>query len=128
MDKFIVQGPTPLHGSISVSGSKNAALPLMAATLLADGISVIDNIPRLQDIRTFSGVIRGTGCGVSFDESLNRLTIDASTLTKAEAPYDLVRKMRASFYMLGALAGRCGEAKVSLPGGCAWGQDRLISI
>jgi len=121
VDKFIVQGPTPLHGSISVSGSKNAALPLMAATLLADGISIIDNIPRLQDIRTFSGVIRGTGSGVTFDETLNRITIDASTLTKAEAPYDLVRKMRASFYMLGALAARCGEAKVSLPGGCAWG-------
>ncbi len=121
MDKFIVQGPTPLHGTISVSGSKNAALPLMAAALLTDEICIIDNIPRLQDIRTFSGVIRGTGTDVTFDEASNRLVIDAGTLTKAEAPYDLVRKMRASFYMLGALAGRCGQAKVSLPGGCAWG-------
>lgn len=121
MDKFIVKGPTPLHGTISVSGSKNAALPLMAAALLTEEVSVIDNIPRLQDIRTFSGVIRGTGSEVTFDETENRLTIDAGKLSKAEAPYDLVRKMRASFYMLGALAGRCGQAKVSLPGGCAWG-------
>lgn len=121
MDKFIVQGPTPLQGTISVSGSKNAALPLMAATLLTEEPSVIENIPRLQDIRTFSGVIRGTGTDVIFDEELNRLSIHAGKLSKAEAPYDLVRKMRASFYMLGALAGRCGQAKVSLPGGCAWG-------
>lgn len=121
MDKFIIQGPTPLRGSIRVSGSKNAALPLMAAALLTEEPCTLDNIPRLQDIHTFAGVMRGTGTAVDFNSAENRLTVDASHLSSTEAPYDLVRKMRASFYMLGALAGRAGKAKVSLPGGCAWG-------
>lgn len=121
MDKFLIHGPTPLRGTLRVSGSKNAALPLMAAALLSDEPSRIGNTPRLQDIRTFRGVIEGTGCGCAFDEQANELRLDPSGFHSAVAPYDLVRKMRASFYMLGALAGRCGEAKVSLPGGCAWG-------
>lgn len=121
MDKFIISGPTPLKGTIPVSGSKNAALPLMAAALLADGCSTIRHIPKLNDIYTFNNVIRVTGTKVDFDEEKNELKIDPNNLYFAEAPYDLVRKMRASFYMLGALVGRTGKAKVSLPGGCAWG-------
>ncbi len=93
----------------------------MAAALLADSPTTINNIPRLNDIYTFANVIRGTGTTVDFDEAAGVMTIDPSSLTTAEAPYDLVRKMRASFYMLGALVGRVGHAKVSLPGGCAWG-------
>lgn len=121
MDKFIIEGPVPLKGIIPISGSKNAALPLMAATLLGNSPSTLKLIPKLNDIYTFNNVIRVTGTRVDFSEENNRLTIDPKNLTFNEAPYDLVRKMRASFYMLGALIGRAGEAKVSLPGGCAWG-------
>lgn len=121
MDKFIIEGPTPLRGSIAVSGSKNAALPLMAAAILGDSPTTIRLIPKLKDIYTFNNVIRVTGTSVQFDEENNTLKIDSQNLGFAEAPYELVRKMRASFYMLGALMGKTGEAKVSLPGGCAWG-------
>lgn len=121
MDKFIIEGPTPLKGTIPVSGSKNAALPLMAAALLGNSPSVLRLIPKLNDIYTFNNVLRVTGTRVDFSDDDNRLTIDPGNLSFIEAPYDLVRKMRASFYMLGALLGRAGEAKVSLPGGCAWG-------
>ncbi|MDR9447266.1 MAG: UDP-N-acetylglucosamine 1-carboxyvinyltransferase [Balneolaceae bacterium] len=121
MDKFVIHGPTPIHGELHVSGSKNAALPLMAACLLSEQRSEIRNVPRLQDITTFTKVIEGTGTQASFHQEENRWTCDGATLHTPEASYDLVRKMRASFYMLGALLGRCGEARVSLPGGCAWG-------
>lgn len=121
MDKFVIEGPTPLKGEIAISGSKNAALPLMAASLLGDGPSTLHLIPKLRDIYTFNNVIRVTGTKVDFLEDENKLVIDPSHLSHVEAPYDLVRKMRASFYMLGALLGRMGKARVSLPGGCAWG-------
>jgi UDP-N-acetylglucosamine 1-carboxyvinyltransferase len=121
VDKFVIEGPTPLQGTIPISGSKNAALPLMAAAILGDSPTTITNIPKLRDIYTFNNVIRVTGCRVDFDEDEGVLTIDPKNLTHLEAPYELVRKMRASFYMLGALLGKYGEAKVSLPGGCAWG-------
>ncbi len=121
MDKFVIEGGTPLNGTIAISGSKNAALPLMAASLLADTPSIIHNIPRLQDIYTFNNVLRVVGAKVDFHDQENKLVIDPSNAAHLEAPYDLVRKMRASFYMLGALVGKHGYAKVSLPGGCAWG-------
>lgn len=121
MDKFVIQGPTPLNGTISISGSKNAALPLMAASILADSPTTITNVPKLRDIYTFNNVIRVTGAQVDFDQGNSRLRIDPSHITHFEAPYELVRKMRASFYLLGALLGKFGEARVSLPGGCAWG-------
>ncbi|HET6527696.1 MAG TPA: UDP-N-acetylglucosamine 1-carboxyvinyltransferase [Balneolaceae bacterium] len=121
MDKFVIEGPTPLKGTIPISGSKNAALPLMAAAILGGSPTTITNIPKLRDIYTFNNVIRVTGTRVDFDEDEGTLTIDSANLCHKEAPYELVRKMRASFYMLGALLGKFGEAKVSLPGGCAWG-------
>jgi UDP-N-acetylglucosamine 1-carboxyvinyltransferase len=121
VDKFVIEGPTPLQGTIPISGSKNAALPLMAAAILGDSPTTITNVPKLRDIYTFNNVIRVTGCRVDFEEDEGVLTIDPKNLTHYEAPYELVRKMRASFYMLGALLGKYGEAKVSLPGGCAWG-------
>lgn len=121
MDKFLIKGPTPLQGTIPISGSKNAALPLMAAAILGDTPTTITNVPKLRDIYTFNNVIRVTGCRVNFDEEDGILHIDPSNLSHLEAPYELVRKMRASFYMLGALLGKFGKAKVSLPGGCAWG-------
>jgi UDP-N-acetylglucosamine 1-carboxyvinyltransferase len=93
----------------------------MAAAILGDSPTTITNVPKLRDIYTFNNVIRVTGTHVTFDEENATLTIDPKHLSHLEAPYELVRKMRASFYMLGALVGKFGQAKVSLPGGCAWG-------
>ena len=121
MNKFIIEGPTPLKGIIPISGSKNAALPLMAAALLGDSPTTLNLIPRLKDIYTFGKVITETGAGLTFFEDENRMVINPDTIHSFQAPYELVRQMRASFYMMGALIGRAGEAKVSLPGGCAWG-------
>lgn len=121
MDKFIIEGGYPLKGEIAISGSKNAALPLMAAALLTDGETTIENIPGLNDILTFNNVMRVTGARIDYDQKAQTLNINPDNLYYPEAPYELVRKMRASFYMLGALLGKVGKAKVSLPGGCAWG-------
>ncbi len=121
MDKFIIEGPTPLKGTIPISGSKNAAMPLMAASLLANSPTKLNLIPRLNDIYTFKKVIEETGTSVVFDGGSNSMVLNPANLHNTEAPYELVRRMRASFYMLGALIGNAGEAKVSLPGGCAWG-------
>ncbi len=96
-------------------------MPLMAASLLGDSPSTLSLIPRLKDIYTFSNVIRETGVQIDFVEAENRMVINPGNIHSFEAPYELVRKMRASFYMMGALIGHAGRAKVSLPGGCAWG-------
>lgn len=126
MDKLVIHGGQRLSGSIHVGGSKNTALPMMAAAILAGGKTTLHNIPVLRDIQTFSNVLRVTGCVVTFEpdsdpSSPDTMVIDATNINHPEAPYDLVKKMRASFYMLGALLGRCGQARVSMPGGCAWG-------
>ncbi|NNE48534.1 MAG: UDP-N-acetylglucosamine 1-carboxyvinyltransferase [Rhodothermales bacterium] len=121
MDKLVIRGGRKLTGTLNVSGSKNTALPLMAGALLAGGRTVIDNIPALRDINTFARVISVTGATVDFDAEQHRMVIDATNVTRPEAPYELVKRMRASFYMLGALLARSGRARVSLPGGCAWG-------
>ncbi len=126
MDKLVLQGGRPLTGTIHVGGSKNTALPLMAAAVLADGVTTLHNLPVLRDVHTFANVLRVCGCSVTYQpdddpSTPDSMVIDARGVDHPEAPYDLVKKMRASFYMLGALLGRCGEARVSLPGGCAWG-------
>jgi UDP-N-acetylglucosamine 1-carboxyvinyltransferase len=119
LDRFEVEGGIPLRGKIAISGSKNATLPLMAAALLADGNTVIENAPDLQDIRTMAMVLKVLGADVRFQD--HRLIIDSKAVRDVEAPYELVRKMRASFYVLGPLLARFGKARVSLPGGCALG-------
>lgn len=119
MDSLILRGGRPLEGEIPISGSKNATLPLLAATLLAPGFYRFTNVPRLKDVHTMSNLLRILGAKI--DESGNELLIDTSNASQIEAPYELVKTMRASFYVLGALLGRHGEARVSLPGGCAWG-------
>jgi len=126
MDKLVLQGGRPLTGTIHVGGSKNTALPLMAAAILADGVTTLHNMPVLRDVHTFANVLRVVGCSVTYrpdnDPSTpDTMVIDARSVDHPEAPYDLVKQMRASFYMLGALLGRTGKARVSLPGGCAWG-------
>ena len=119
MDKFIIKGPTPLEGELAVGGAKNAVLPLMAAALLARGRSVIANVPDLADVRFFMTILDELGAECQLDQGV--LTIDTSGQDSWEAPYDLVRKMRASIYVLGPLLAAHGRARVSLPGGCAWG-------
>jgi len=122
MDKFIVRGGTELSGKVRVSGSKNAALPIIVAALLAEkGKTILHNIPNLADIRTMIGVVESLGAKTEFDPKSGTIIIDAESITNHDAPYDLVRKMRASFLVMGPLLSRVGKAKVSLPGGCVLG-------
>jgi len=119
MDKFVIEGGTPLKGEIEISGSKNAALPIMAACLLAPGKYEIQNVPRLRDVRTMAHLMRVIGAKVEIED--HTMVVDTSHADFPEAPYELVKTMRASIYVLGPLLGRFGRARVSLPGGCAWG-------
>jgi UDP-N-acetylglucosamine 1-carboxyvinyltransferase len=119
MDKFVIEGPTRLEGTIAVNGAKNAVLPLMAAALLARGKSVIDNVPMLRDVATMREMLETLGASTSLENGV--LTIDTADASGLEAPYDMVRKMRASIYVLAPLLAFHGKARVSLPGGCAWG-------
>lgn len=119
MDRFIVDGPCKLRGTVKINGAKNAVLPLMAAALLARGESVIKNVPRLRDVQTMVRLLEMLGAKVSFERGT--LKIDTTRLRRLEAPYDLVRTMRASIYVLGPLVASRHKARVSLPGGCAWG-------
>ena len=119
MDKFLIHGGNPLYGTIKVSGAKNACLPLMAASLLVKGKIVIRNVPNLRDTRTMKKLLEIIGAEVTFENGV--MEIDATNANNPEAPYELVKTMRASFYALGPLTARFGRAKISLPGGCAWG-------
>ena len=118
MDKFIVNGGKPLHGDVHISGAKNAALPVLVSALLASGTSTFHNIPDLVDIKTIKKLLRNLGAQIEGDETV---TINAEKITSHEAPYDLVKTMRASVLVLGPLMARMGVARVSLPGGCAIG-------
>ena len=120
MDYFEIHGLKTLNGVIEVSGAKNAVLPLMAASILNQGKLKISNVPTLSDSITMSKLLKKMGADVNF-ESDNSISVDSSKLDNPFAPYDLVKTMRASFYVLGPLLARFGNAKVSLPGGCAWG-------
>lgn len=118
MDRLLIEGGVPLHGHITISGAKNAALPLMAATLLASGKHSFSNVPRLRDIRTMQNLLHHMGAECDHGEDLH---IDTSHIHTPEAPYELVKTMRASVLVLGPLVSRYKQAKVSLPGGCAIG-------
>ena len=119
MDKLIIEGGRELHGEIRISGAKNAALPLIAATLLTPGWHVIHNVPDLRDTRTILALLESLGA--VWKREGDTLSINTETLNNLEASYDLVKTMRASILVLGPLLARTGKAKVSLPGGCAIG-------
>lgn len=119
MQQLIIQGGASLSGEVTISGAKNAALPILIATLLARNTSTITNVPKLQDISTTIELLTYLGAKVLWDGSV--VSVDTSELTQIKAPYELVSKMRASVLVLGPLLARCGEADVSLPGGCAIG-------
>ena len=120
MDKLIIQGGAELRGEVWISGSKNAALPILFAALLAEQPVTIANLPHLHDITTTIELLGALGVTVSIDENMH-LTVESSTLTAVTAPYDLVKTMRASILVLGPLLAKFGEANVSFPGGCAIG-------
>ena len=119
MDKFVIHGGKSLQGRVTVSGAKNASLALMPATLLAPGRYMLHNTPKLRDVTTMTRLLETMGLTLSHRD--HTMVIDSSHVTGHEAPYEHVKKMRASIYVLGPLLARHGEAKVSLPGGCAWG-------
>ena len=120
MDKLIISGGARLSGDIVISGAKNAALPILAATLLAESPMRISNVPHLHDVTTTMELLGRMGVQLMVDEKMN-IEVDASNITERSAPYELVRTMRASILVLGPLVARFGEADVSLPGGCAIG-------
>jgi UDP-N-acetylglucosamine 1-carboxyvinyltransferase len=120
MDKLVIKGGKPLSGTVAVSGSKNTALALMTAALLpASGKTILSRVPDLKDVYTLSNLLRVVGARVEFEN--HTLSVSAANIAHHEAPYEIVKKMRASIYVLGPLLGRFGKARVSLPGGCAWG-------
>ncbi len=119
MEALVIEGGRPLQGEVAVGGAKNAVLPMMAACLLVPGPIHIRNVPRLRDVVTFLALLREMGVAGGYED--HSLFLDARRVTSHEAPYDHVKKMRASIYVLGPLLARFGKARVSLPGGCAWG-------
>ncbi len=120
MDKLLIKGGTPLNGAITISGAKNAALPILAGSLLSSEPVVVRNVPQLNDVATMITLLQSMGVQATFDDKLD-VEVDASCVTERRASYDLVKTMRASILVLGPLVARFGEAYVSLPGGCAIG-------
>ncbi len=119
MDKFVIQGGNKLTGEVNVSGAKNSTLALMPASILASGITTLENTPQLNDVYTMKKLLQHLGLEIEFDNST--LKINSEKIKHFDAPYEHVKKMRASVYVLGPLLAKFGEARVSLPGGCAWG-------
>ena len=119
MDKIIVKGSRPLRGEVKISGAKNAALPILFSSLLTGGVNTYTNVPDLKDIQSTAQMLSQLGGKIEISNDTVR--VDAGSFLHHEAPYDLVRKMRASVLVLGPLVARLGKARVSLPGGCAIG-------
>lgn len=119
MTKLIVKGRVPLKGTVRISGAKNSSLPIIAASLLSDGTNIIEDVPDLEDVKVMCDVLEALGASVEKNKGI--LRINSKSISEHEAPYDLVRKMRASFLVMGPLLARQGKAKISLPGGCAIG-------
>ena len=119
MPKILVKKSNPLKGSVKIDGAKNAVLPIIAATLLAKGKSTLNGVPNLKDVHVISDLLRHLGAEVEYKGTT--LTVDATNLTTYDAPYELVRKMRASFLVMGPLLARFNQTKISMPGGCAIG-------
>ena len=126
MDKFVIKGGRKLIGEVRISGAKNAVLPIMAACILKPATYTIRNVPNLRDTRTMIKLLEESGAIVKFNN--NKLVVDSRDCNNPVAPYELVKTMRASFYMLGPFISRFGKSTVSLPGGCAWGPRQLIFI
>ncbi|HHU48735.1 MAG: UDP-N-acetylglucosamine 1-carboxyvinyltransferase [Caldicoprobacterales bacterium] len=120
MEKFYIRGGKPLTGTVTIGGAKNAVVAIMPAALLADESCTIDNLPYIDDVITLADILEEVGAKVSLSTK-GRITIDGSTVTDHKAPYDMVKRMRASYYLLGVLLGKFGKAEIPLPGGCEIG-------
>lgn len=120
MEKLVITGPTPLRGDVTISGAKNAAVAIIPATILINGVCTIENLPNISDVKSYCEILKNLGIKITW---INRHTIqvDSRHITSSSAPLDLTRKFRASYYLIGALLGRCGHAEVGLPGGCNLG-------
>jgi len=122
MEQLVIHGGNPLRGRVKIGGAKNAVLPIIAAALLGSrGVSVLDDVPALEDVYTIAAVLRSLGVQADYSAAEHRLRIDAEKIETVSAPFDLVRKMRASFLIMGPLLAREGHAEIALPGGCAIG-------
>lgn len=120
MDKIVIEGKTKLKGEVTISGAKNAAVAILPATILVNGISVIENVPNISDIDTSCEILKTLGVKIRQIEE-HTLEIDSREITSVEAPLDLTSKFRASYYLTGALLGRCKHAVIGMPGGCKLG-------
>lgn len=120
MEKLVITGQTPLHGEVTISGAKNAAVAILPATLLIDGICTINNVPNISDVKISCEILESLGAKITWNTP-NELTIDTRNIITTQAPLDLTRKFRASYYIIGAMLSRMGEIKVGMPGGCKLG-------
>lgn len=120
MDKLVINGPTRLKGEVTISGAKNAAVAILPATLLVNGISIIENIPNISDVKLSCTILEKLGAKVNWIAN-NKVEIDTRNIASSNAPLDITSKFRASYYLVGSLLGRCGSAEVGLPGGCNLG-------
>ena len=120
MEKLVITGGTPLNGEVTISGAKNAAVAILPATLLINGICTINNLPNISDVKIYCDILEKLGAKITWNNS-NEITIDTRNITTTDAPLDLTSKFRASYYILGALLGRKGSASVGMPGGCKLG-------
>ena len=120
MDKFVIQGGTSLKGEVTISGAKNAAVAILPATLLINGVCTIDNLPNISDVKIFCEILTKLGAKITWNTP-NEITIDTRNIDCTNAPLEMTSKFRASYYLLGALLGRCGCAEVGIPGGCNLG-------
>ena len=124
MEKLVITGPTPLKGEVEISGAKNAAVALLPATLLIDGVCTITNVPNISDVQILCKILGEMGAKIDWTGK-NELKIDTTNITTTQAPLDLTSKFRASYYLIGAMLGRTGEIEVGMPGGCNLGARRI---
>ena len=125
MEKFIIRGGEPLNGDVAISGMKNSALPILFATILTEGICIIDNLPDISDVKDSLAILESVGASVRFINT-NTVVIDTKQVKPKSPPLELVSKIRASYYLLGAMLGKFGKAQVGQPGGCDFGNGRPI--
>ena len=119
MEKLVIKGPTPLRGEVSISGAKNAAVAILPATLLINGICTIENLPNVSDVKQFCEILKFFGAKITWNNE-HEITIDTRNISKT-SELEITRTFRASYYLIGALLGRCGKVQVGLPGGCKIG-------
>ena len=120
MEKLVITGPTPLKGEVEINGAKNAAVAILPATLLIDGICTINNLPNISDVQILCNILEKMGAKITWNTQ-NEITIDTRNITTTQAPLDLTSKFRASYYLIGSMLGRTGEIEVGMPGGCKLG-------